>query len=153
MGKYSRAQVDRAAGGVVVRRQAEGVDGSSGIEVLLVHRSRYDDWALPKGHVDPGESWTETALREVLEETGTKAEVTGGPVSVAYPLPGAEGTHHLGEEVIKLVVFYPMSVVEEACCEPDPDEVDAVEWIPLEECAGRMSYADEVLVIDRLNLA
>ena len=49
-----------AAGGVVVR------DG----QVALVHRPRYDDWTLPKGKLDPGESFEEAALREVEEETG-----------------------------------------------------------------------------------
>lgn len=56
--------VVRAAGGVVTR------SGSTGREVLLVHRPRYDDWTFPKGKQDPGETDEETALREVAEETG-----------------------------------------------------------------------------------
>ena len=54
-----------AAGGVVVR------DG----QVALVHRPRYDDWTLPKGKLDPGESFEEAALREVEEETGLRAHL------------------------------------------------------------------------------
>ena len=54
-----------AAGGVVVR------DG----RVLLVHRPRYDDWSLPKGKLDPGESFEEAALREVEEETGLRCRL------------------------------------------------------------------------------
>ena len=53
------------AGGVVVRRNADG-----GAEVLIVHRPRYDDWSLPKGKLDPGETHEDGALREILEETG-----------------------------------------------------------------------------------
>ena len=56
--------VVRAAGGVVWRRS------DAGLEVLLVHRPRYDDWSLPKGKADPGEDDVDTAAREVAEETG-----------------------------------------------------------------------------------
>ena len=55
----------RAAGGIVVR------DG----RVLLVHRARYDDWSLPKGKLEPGETWEAAALREVLEETGVRGQL------------------------------------------------------------------------------
>ena len=38
--------------------------------VAVIHRPRQDDWSLPKGRVDAGESWDAAALREVEEETG-----------------------------------------------------------------------------------
>lgn len=54
----------RASGGVVMR-------GSGAVtEIALVHRPRYDDWTIPKGKDDPGESACQAALREVGEETG-----------------------------------------------------------------------------------
>ncbi|HLQ61829.1 MAG TPA: NUDIX hydrolase [Candidatus Acidoferrales bacterium] len=53
-----------AAGGVVIRRRKRR------LEVAVVHRDRYDDWTLPKGKLDAGESPEEAALREVEEETG-----------------------------------------------------------------------------------
>ena len=54
-----------AAGGVVWRR-----DLDDEVEVLLVHRPRYDDWSLPKGKLEEGEALISCAYREVLEETG-----------------------------------------------------------------------------------
>ncbi|WP_421121016.1 NUDIX domain-containing protein [Aquihabitans daechungensis] len=54
-----------AAGGVLWRRSEAGE-----VEVLVVHRPRYDDWSFAKGKCDPGETFAETAEREVLEETG-----------------------------------------------------------------------------------
>ena len=56
-----------AAGGVVWRRT-----NSAKVEVLLVHRPKYDDWTLPKGKLEPGESFKEAAVREVEEETGIR---------------------------------------------------------------------------------
>ena len=63
----------RAAGGIVLRRAPDG-----DWQVLLVHRPRYDDWSLPKGKADAGESDEETALREVEEETGLRCTL-GAP--------------------------------------------------------------------------
>lgn len=54
----------RAAGAVLWR------PGADGVQILLIHRPRYDDWSLPKGKLDPGEDWADGAVREVTEETG-----------------------------------------------------------------------------------
>src|SRR5688572_5599802 len=59
----------KAAGGVVWRR------GPGGVEVAVVHRPKHDDWSLPKGKLDPGESWEDAALREVEEEIGMSCEL------------------------------------------------------------------------------
>ena len=40
------------------------------------YRNKYEGWVLPKGTVEPGEEYKETATREVLEETGAKASIT-----------------------------------------------------------------------------
>jgi 8-oxo-dGTP diphosphatase len=60
-----QAEVE-AAGGVVMRESPDGP------QVAVVHRPRYDDWSLPKGKLDPGESFEQAALREVYEETGLR---------------------------------------------------------------------------------
>ena len=49
---------------------ARGDDG--GLETVVVHRPKYDDWSLPKGKPTPGEHLLETAVREVTEETGAR---------------------------------------------------------------------------------
>ena len=69
-----------AAGALVWRRCEDS------IEVLLVHRPRYDDWSFPKGKLDPGESLVACAVREVQEETGTAVRLEQPLVTVRYPL-------------------------------------------------------------------
>ena len=64
-----RRDTTDSCGAVVYRRDAGGVS------VLLI-RSRHG-WSYPKGHIEPGETEYETALREVREETGVTARIMG----------------------------------------------------------------------------
>jgi 8-oxo-dGTP diphosphatase len=68
----------RASGGVPTRQ------GEHGLEVLVVHRPRYDDWTFPKGKREPGETDEECALREVEEETGLRCALEEELPSTSY---------------------------------------------------------------------
>ena len=59
----------RAAGALVWREK------SGDLQVLLVHRPRYDDWSFPKGKLESGESLCACAVREVAEETGVQVRL------------------------------------------------------------------------------
>jgi 8-oxo-dGTP diphosphatase len=72
------SELVRAAGGVVVRA------GADGVEVLVVHRPKYDDWTFPKGKADPAESDEDCARREVEEETGLACELGEELPSTSY---------------------------------------------------------------------
>jgi 8-oxo-dGTP diphosphatase len=80
-GSGSSAAIDtvQAAGGVVWRRRSDGDE----VQVLLVHRPKYDDWTLPKGKAEAGEPDEDCALREVHEETGLRCD-RGRAGRVAY---------------------------------------------------------------------
>ncbi|MGQ0849176.1 MAG: NUDIX hydrolase, partial [Actinomycetota bacterium] len=73
-----------AAGGVVWR------PAPTGPEVLIAHRVRYDDWSLPKGKEEPGETPEEPALREVREETGVLARIVAPAGESRYPTAGGD---------------------------------------------------------------
>jgi 8-oxo-dGTP diphosphatase len=122
----------RAAGGVVWRP----VDGS--VEVLLVHRPRYDDWSFPKGKLHPGESHEACALREVIEETGMRCVLGHELPSVAYVD---------GRGRPKVVRYWEMTVAADLGFEAG-DEVDEREWLDLANAAERLSYAHDAQLLD-----
>lgn len=121
----------RASGGVVTRRR----DGQ--LEVLLVHRPRYDDWTLPKGKLLPGESDEEGALREVEEETGLLCEL--GPELVSTEYMDSRGR----PKTVRYWAMRPLS----GSFEPH-DEVDAVRWLTLDRARALLSYDRDLAVLD-----
>src|SRR5262249_34586444 len=75
------------AGGVVSRQS-----GSGTTEYLLVQASKTAEWVLPKGKIEPDEDKRETAIREVHEETGVWARITGDLGVRSYFVDGARVT-------------------------------------------------------------
>ena len=109
-----------AAGGVVVR------DG----QVLLVHRPAYDDWTLPKGKLDRGESFEDAALREVQEETGMHCVLGRELPSVEYEVRGRP----------KVVRYWLMEVESDGGGFTPNDEVDELCWAEPAEAFELLSY-------------
>jgi 8-oxo-dGTP diphosphatase len=128
----------QAAGGVVWRRRP-GDEGPDGIDVLLVHRPKYDDWSFPKGKLDPGESHREAAVREVQEETGLRCSVGPELLSTRY---------HDHEGRPKVVRYWAMEAQEG---EFDATrEVDEVRWIPLDDAPEALTYDHDRAVLASL---
>lgn len=123
-----------AAGGAVWRRGADGV-----VEVLLAHRPRYDDWSLPKGKCDEGESFLACARREVLEETGYTCEVGVDLLDVYY-------RDHKGRS--KVVRYWAMEAVAGEFV-PN-DEVDEVRWLSFPDAVKLLSYPHDRPVLRAL---
>jgi 8-oxo-dGTP pyrophosphatase MutT (NUDIX family) len=123
----------RAAGGVLVR------DG----RVALVHRPKYDDWSLPKGKLEPGESFEDAAVREVREETGMEAALREELSSVGYTDPKGRP---------KTVRYWRM---EPLAGEFTPNnEVDELRWLEPQEAVRCLTYDhDRELVLMAARLA
>jgi len=120
-----------AAGAVVWRSTAETV------EVALVHRPRYDDWSLPKGKLDAGESARAAAWREVGEETGARVALGRFLTRTRYRI-GAD----------RKVVDYFAARYESGSFTPS-DEVDEVAWLPVPAAHELLSYGHDRDVLDR----
>ena len=119
-----------AAGVVVIR------PGSHGDEVLVVHRPRREDWSLPKGKVELGEHIVVAAVRECDEETGYD-------VSLGAPLPTLE--YAINGDT-KRVWYWRASVRDHDGFAPD-DEVDEIQWVPLERIADVLTYAADIATV------
>jgi 8-oxo-dGTP diphosphatase len=130
------AEVVRAAGGVVWRRIGDGPE----VEVVLVHRPAYDDWTIPKGKQEPGETDEETAFREVQEETGLTCRL--GPELESVEYIDARGRP-------KLARYWAMTVEVATPREPD-DEVDATRWLPAGEAEALVTYEKDRSVLRSL---
>ncbi len=119
-------KVIEAAGGILWRR-------SGGVaELAVIHRPHHRDWSLPKGKRDRGESWQQTALREVLEETACHAKIecfAGGTIYTVKKRP-------------KVVLFWHMGITDEDRFKPN-DEVDRLEWLAPEAALDRLDYETE----------
>jgi 8-oxo-dGTP pyrophosphatase MutT (NUDIX family) len=126
--------VVRAAGGLVCRPREDGV-----LEIAIVHRRAYDDWAFPKGKLHPGEVEEEAALREVEEETGLRCRL-GREVGITrYRDPRGRP---------KTVRYWEMTPVGGDLV--PANEVDDARWITLEEAASVLTYARDLELLKRL---
>lgn len=123
--------VIRAGGGVVWSRW-----GSLGVQIVLVHRPRYDDWTLPKGKANPGESDASCALREVREETGLSCSLGEELVPTSY-------LDNKGRA--KTVRYWAMKPIG-GFFAPN-NEVDEVRWTPLPEAVRLLTYERDVKVL------
>lgn len=126
-----------AAGGLVIRSDTDGEH-----RVLVAHRPRYDDWSLPKGKADPGETPESTAIREVEEETGVRADVIGPLAEVEYVVSSGRR---------KVVRYFAMRHRSAEAFTPN-DEVDEIRWLEPQEAAALVTYDhDRALVSSDLD--
>lgn len=103
----------------------------------MIHRPRYDDWSLPKGKVDPGETAPVAAVREVCEETGHQCVLGRRLNTVSYPIdPG-----------IKKVYYW---AARATGGEFTPGkEVDELVWLPVVDAMKKLEYPQDRKVLRR----
>ena len=128
---------ETSAGGLVLDRR--GPEACGALIGRLDRRGRLL-WSLPKGHVEPGETELQTAVREVQEETGILGDVVGklGIIDFWFVADGRrvhKTVHHF-----LLLASDPRGGLELS----DEDvEVSEVAWVPVAELAAKLAYSDE----------
>ncbi len=120
-----------AAGAVPYRLRPKGP------QMLLIHRPKYHDWSLPKGHLDPGETYKKAALREVEEETGIGGELSSLIGSIGY---------RVGRR--RKVVRYYLLAVNGSKFVPN-SEADDARWLSPRRAIDLATYERDRLVLAR----
>jgi 8-oxo-dGTP pyrophosphatase MutT (NUDIX family) len=127
-----------SAGGLIWRRHR----GNNEFEVVLVRPAGKSTWVLPKGHIEPGESVLDAALREATEESGLKVEPDQPLGQVSYLYSWRDRPARQPVRIFKRVHFYLMR-----CVGGDPSahdrEIEEVAWLPLDEALARASHKSE----------
>ena len=126
----------RASGGVVVRQ------GTNEAEVLVVHRPRYDDWSLPKGKRDPGETDEQCAVREVEEETGVRCALDH------ELLPATYIDRHGRPKVVR---YWQMRPLDARPFVPN-DEIDDAVWLGVDDAARRLTYPGDRELVENVRV-
>jgi 8-oxo-dGTP diphosphatase len=107
--------------------------------VAIVHRPRYDDWSLPKGKLDHGESFEEAALREVEEETGLECRLKE---------PLGDTSYRDRKDRPKLVRYFEMEPTGGEFAAND--EVDELLWLAPDEALGQLTYDFDRELVSKL---
>ena len=123
----------QAAGAVLWRRNSH-----KEIEVLLVHRPRYDDWSLPKGKLESHEELITCAYREAMEETGF--DLVFGPF--------ISEIEYFVEEGLKRVSYWAARVTNPDRPFTSNSEVDEITWLTIEEAIQKVSRESDREVIE-----
>lgn len=122
-----------AAGSVIWRKR------DNQIQIALVHRPRYDDWSLPKGKQDPGESLIACAYRETLEETNLK--VSFGPYIGDIEYFVADG--------LKKVHYWSARLADDSPEFHPNEEVDLLEWHSLQDAIEKSTRDSDREIIEK----
>lgn len=133
------------AAGALVWRERDGQ-----LEVLAVHRPRYNDWSWPKGKLDPGETMPACAVREVAEETRLTIDLGMPLPTLRYPIAGGK---------IKVVRYWaaqetapdaPAASAREPVKAATKHEIDEIAWLTVEQARERITFHDDLRPLERL---
>ncbi|HEY5889890.1 MAG TPA: NUDIX hydrolase [Acidimicrobiia bacterium] len=126
-----------AAGGILLRKSKEG-----NLRILLAHRPGYNDWSLPKGKSDSGESPEETAIREIFEETGYHCRIVSQLETTRYRVGSG----------MKEVAWFAMRPLPDSPGFKKNSEVDEIRWVSRSAARKLLDYDQDRSLIENHDL-
>lgn len=106
---------------------------------LLIRNKRSAHWGFPKGHIEPGETKQETAIREVLEETGLNIEILPGFVKTSeYTIQG---------KIEKSVSIF-LAKTSETQYSLQEEEIEECGWYSYNEALNILNYENDKFILN-----
>lgn len=126
-------RTEKSCGAVVFRNK------NNNIQVLLIRHLNGGHWAFPKGHVEKGETEEQTALREILEETGLAVELDNRYRQVVSYSPK--------KDVVKNVVYFVATASSDAATVAQEEEISQIVWVDMHKAADYVSFDNDKKVL------
>ena len=126
-------RTEKSCGAVVFRNKNDN------IQVLLIRHLNGGHWAFPKGHVEKGETEEQTALREILEETGLAVELDNRYRQVVSYSPK--------KDVVKNVVYFVATASSDAATVAQEEEISQIVWVDMHNAADYVSFDNDKKVL------
>ncbi|MBR5873139.1 MAG: NUDIX domain-containing protein [Oscillospiraceae bacterium] len=126
-------RTEKSCGAVVFRNK------KNNIQVLLIRHLNGGHWAFPKGHVEKGETEEQTALREILEETGLAVELDNRYRQVVSYSPK--------KDVVKNVVYFVATASSDAATVAQEEEISQIVWVDMHNAADYVSFDNDKKVL------
>lgn len=109
------------------------------IQILLIRHVNGGHWAFPKGHVEKGETEEQTALREILEETGLSVKLDNRYRQIVSYSPK--------KDVIKDVVYFVAHADADSETTPQAEEISQIKWVDADASVGYVSFDNDKKVL------
>lgn len=133
--RKDKAMLHEKSCGAIVYRKSHG-----NTEILLIKHLNSGHWSFPKGHVEEGETETETAMREVKEETGIDI--------IIYPTFREIVSYSPKKDTHKDVVYF-LAKAKNFNCVPQEEEIAQVKWVEIDRALSILTYENDKVIVTK----
>lgn len=137
-GKEVHMTHEKSCGAIVYRKH------HGNIEILLIKHINSGHWSFPKGHVEDGETETETAKREILEETG---------VDVIIDPTFRETVQYFPRKDAQKIVVYFIAKAKNYDFVPQEDEIAEIKWVDIGHATSVLTYENDKSIVNKAKKA